>query len=472
MKRNNAVFVYLAGDFVIALISWAALYLYRKATIEALSWNTIGEQIQQDINFWLGLLIVSFFWIFVYYLTGFYKDIYRKSRLAEVWQSFVVILLGTILLFFVLILDDFVTHYQNYYKSFLFLFTLHAASTITWRLVFTTYTKVQIKKGKVGFNTLIIGSNENAVELYNNIQKQEKSLGYYIKGFTEVNGEGANGLKEYVPKLGELNNLRQCIKKYDIEEVIIAIESSEHDKISDILNILSDTNVIIKIIPDIYDIIIGSVRVNNVFGAPLIEIYPDLMYTWQRAIKRAMDTTIALLVMIFLSPLYLYLAIRVKLSSPGPIFYQQKRIGRHGKSFYIYKFRSMYQDAEKDGPQLSSKNDQRVTNWGAVMRKWRLDELPQFYNVLKGDMSIVGPRPERPYYAKKIIKRAPHYKHLQKVKPGITSLGMVKFGYASTVSDMIERMKYDILYLENMSLALDLKVILYTLVTIVQGEGR
>ncbi|MEC8611138.1 MAG: sugar transferase, partial [Bacteroidota bacterium] len=171
-------------------------------------------------------------------------------------------------------------------------------------------------------------------------------------------------------------------------------------------------------------------------------------------------------------PMFIICAILVKLSSPGPIIYKQKRIGKYGKQFNIYKFRSMYVDSEKDGPKLSSKTDCRVTNWGRIMRKIRLDETPQFFNVLIGEMSFVGPRPEREFYAKQILEKVPHYKHIYKVKPGITSWGMVKYGYAENVDEMLERLKYDILYIENMSLFIDLKIMIHTILIILEGRGK
>lgn len=257
-----------------------------------------------------------------------------------------------------------------------------------------------------------------------------------------------------------------------VEEVIIAIESSEHHKLEEIVNLLESKQVRIKMIPDTYDIISGKVRMESLRSIPLVEINHQLMPVWQMVIKRLFDITASILILIILSPLLLAVMLITKLSDKGPIFFSQKRVGVHGKEFKMFKFRSMVVDAEKNGPQLSSEVDDRITPWGRIMRKYRLDELPQFYNVLIGDMSIVGPRPERKYYMELISQHAPHYRYLQKVRPGITSWGMVKFGYAENVEEMVERLKYDVIYIENMSLINDVKILIYTVIIVLQGRGK
>lgn len=188
-------------------------------------------------------------------------------------------------------------------------------------------------------------------------------------------------------------------------------------------------------------------------------------------IKQAGDIFISLLILLILSPLLILLAILIKVSGKGPVIYSQDRIGKEGKPFVIYKFRSMVYNAENGKPLLSKSPEERITKIGNFLRKFRIDEIPNFINVLKGEMSVVGPRPERQYFIDQIIKKAPEYKIIHKVKPGITSWGQVKYGYASNVDEMVERLEYDLYYLKNRSLLFDLKIIIYTIGTIFKGKG-
>ena len=471
MNRTHQTVKYVLFDFLGAAAAWGIFYIYRKIYIESVKYG-FDVPIDFGLKFYLGLFIIPLFWITVYYLTGQYKNIFRKSRLKELAHTFSISLLGVVIIFFALILDDTISTYKNYYNSFAALFTFHFTLTYIPRLILTSLTINKLRSRKIGFNTLLIGSNGRALNLFQEFESQPKSTGNKFIGFTNVHENISHELSQNLPHLGNINDLKTIIKKHKIEEAIIAIESSEHEEVWKIINKLEETNVIIKVIPNMYDILTGCVNMNTIFSTPLIEINHDLMTAWEENVKRLIDIFVSFLAMIILSPLYIFLATGVKLSSKGPVIYSHERIGRYGKPFTIYKFRSMYIDAEKHGPQLSSKDDTRITPFGLFMRRSRLDELPQFFNVLIGDMSLVGPRPERQYYIDRIVEQAPHYYHLQKVRPGITSWGQVKFGYAENVEQMIERLKYDIIYIENMSLYNDMKILIYTIKTVISGKGR
>ena len=462
--------LYILFDFFAAMAAWVLFFLFRKIYIEPQVFGTdvpltFGER------FWIGALCLPFVWIMLYYFTGFYKDMFRRSRLDDFTRTLSSTLLGVVIIFFLLILDDIILNYTNYYSLATTLFILHFIFTLVPRMILTSRTVKKVHRREIGFKTVMVGSNENAVDVYQDIMNQKKSNGYEILGFINVQWKEHYQLQDHMPHLGGHENMESIIADLGVEEVIIAMEPREHEKIGDIVNRLSLLDVRIGAIPSITDILTGKVKSTFIFGTPLLEVNQDVMPAWQQNIKQVMDIVFSVAALILLIPLSLFLAIGVKLSSPGPILYRQDRIGRYGRAFQIYKFRSMYHNAEENGPELSSKHDPRVTRFGQMMRKHRLDEIPNFFNVLRGEMALVGPRPEREYFINKIIKNAPHYTHLQKVKPGITSWGQVKYGYAENVDEMIKRLRYDILYIENMSLFVDIKILIYTVVTILKGRG-
>jgi len=471
MGRKAQTAKHIIADWLAAALSWGLFFAYRKIAIES---KKFGEPQTLEITDTLivGLVVIPLLWLGLYALWGAYRDVYRKSRLKEMGHTLVTSLLGVTVLFFALILDDEILDHTTYYESLAVLFGLHFGITFLFRFMLYTVTARKVQSGDISFPSLMVGSDVKAVELIEELESQALKYGNRFVGFISVKKRESYPLLEKMPCLGSLDALKDTIRAHGVEEVIIALESSEHRELERILSKLDDADVIIKVIPDMYDIISGSVRMDAIYGTPLIQIERDLMPQWQKAVKRGGDIVLSLLALIVLSPVYLLTILAVKLDSPGPAFYLQERVGKGGRPFNIIKFRSMHVNAEQSGPALSSDHDPRITRVGRFMRKVRLDEIPQFFNVLIGEMSLVGPRPERQHFIDQIVKKAPHYTHLHKVRPGITSWGMVKYGYAENVDQMIRRMKYDLLYIENMSLLVDLKILIYTVLTVVQGRGK
>jgi exopolysaccharide biosynthesis polyprenyl glycosylphosphotransferase len=471
MNRKLQVARYLVFDFLAAAISWTLFFIYRKQVIEPVKF---GYEIPIEFNtaYYLGITIIPAIWLIFYYITGYYRNIYRRSRLIDLGQTLLTSLIGVTVIFFALLLDDTVYSYKNYYQLYFNLLILHFTFTYFFRLVLTSRTIYRIHQRRIGFNTLIIGNNDKALKVYLEMSTQPRPAGNRFVGFISINGNNNTNLTDYIPELGTLKDIEAVLQNHAIEEVIIALETDQHELLSQILTIVENREINIWGIPDLYDFLSGMVKINTIYSIPLIKISNGLMPAWQENVKRLIDVTASSVAIIILAPIYLILAISIKSTSSGPVIYRQERIGKFGKPFIIYKFRSMIAESEKNGPALSSKADGRITPLGRFIRKTHLDEIPQFFNVIKGDMSLVGPRPERKFYIDQIVKKAPHYTHLHKLRPGITSWGQVKYGYASNVDEMLERLPYDMIYLKNISLYVDFKILIYTTINVFHGKGK
>ena len=472
-KRPVSIAWYVFTDGITSCLVWICVCLYRQQLIH--QEYSIPELFSYNHHFFVkSFLSFPLFWILFYTVMGAYKySLYTRSRLTELTNTIIESLIGCSAIFFLIFLNDGADDYLYYYKVFFVYFFCQASVTYAGRFFILTIVKEQLSKGLFTIKTLFIGNSHKATDIYKTLVKKKQVSNICTVGFVSAESFSSNGLSHYLPKLGSLQDVETIIDEQHIEQVIVALDKTELKSQQNLLAILSDKDIAIKVAPDNFDILSGSVKTKNVMGATLIDINTNLMPAWQENVKRAIDVFSSMLAFIALSPLLLYVVFRTKLSSPGTIMYTQKRVGFKGTPFTIYKFRSMFMDAENDGvPQLSSDDDSRITEWGKVMRKWRLDELPQLWNIFTGDMSLVGPRPERKYYIDKIMTHNPYYKYLLKVKPGLTSWGMIQFGYASSVDDMLERMQYDLLYIKNISLLVDFRIMLYTIRIIVSGKGK
>jgi exopolysaccharide biosynthesis polyprenyl glycosylphosphotransferase len=468
MKKKQQLAKYIFSDLLLSIVVWTLFYFFRLIKINLI----LPEDVLIYVpvyNFLMLLWIIPFFWAFIYYISGYYNQPLRKSRLSELLTTFISTFIGCLILFFLLLIDDPVVSYTFYYVSFSVLFLLQFLFTYIGRVIITQAATEKIHNRIWGINTLIIGTGENALKISTELNGMKQSLGNKIIGFISIEHENCKVEKKTI--VGTLSKIDKIIEEQKIEEVIIAIDNNDNNFIFNILGRLYKHKIEIKTFPNLYEILSGGIKMSSIYGTPLINLSSNDMPFWQQNIKRMLDIFLSIFVLTFLSPLFLYLAIRVKMSSPGPIFYTQERIGKHGKPFQMIKFRTMRVNSEANSPMLTAENDERITSFGKKIRKYRFDELPQFLNVLKGNMSIVGYRPERRYFIEKIAEKAPHYYLLQKIRPGITSWGMVKYGYADSVDKMIERLSYDIIYIENMSLIIDIKILIYTFKIIFNGRG-
>lgn len=473
MNKKRLLFTYIAFDILAAIASWVCLYVYRKVVGESMSFGAIGNAMMADPTFFWGLLLAPTFWVFLHAFFGYYNKVYRKSRLNELKTTIGVTIFGVLVFFFLFILDDIVTSPRDYIKYMFCYFTLQFLLTYIPRVCITTRINRRIHRGVIGFNTIIVGSDAKALQVYNSLQQKLPAPGNFLIGYVKVEENSEDLLGEHLTYLGTIAQLPDIVSQNHIEELIVTLHNGQRKHIDSLIVLARDHgNLSLRIAPQQQDVLLGTVKTSSVMYEPLIDITPEYLPTWQRILKRGFDIVFSLIALILLLPLYIFLAIGVKKSSPGPIFYRQERIGYHGKPFHIIKFRSMKDNAETSGPMLSSKSDDRITPFGKFMRQYRLDETPQFYNVLIGDMSLVGPRPERQYYIDQITERVPYYPLLLGIKPGITSWGQVKFGYAENVDEMIERLRWDILYIENMSIEMDIKILIYTVMIVLKKEGK
>lgn len=467
MNKKKIRYQYLASDVIASVIVWILIIIYRKT----IYYGYLSKNIElyfPNFDYASTILLFPIACVFVHYLSGYYVNPIKDSKITEFFTTFVSSFIISIVVFFALMIDDIVASYVYFYYSLLVLFTLLFFITYLFRAVLSANIRHSFKSKKMTINTLIIGDGKNAKKIAGDIEKN--SIYNTLKGFIQTSAKENEAPDENY--LGTLKEVSAVIKKENIHEVIVAMDDSTEDKLFSTINSLLQYNVEVQFTPRLYEMLTGSrIRINKYGINPLVSISKPTMTDWELSMKRFLDILASIFALLLSLPILIYFGIVIKKDSPGSIFYKQERIGLHGKDFYMYKLRTMYVNSEKGRPKLSSPDDSRITPVGRVLRKYRLDEIPQFWNVLKGDMSIVGPRPERRFFIEQIEKEAPYYCLLYKIRPGLTSWGPIKIGYSDTIEKMIERLNYDIMYMENMSLFNDFKILLFTVEIIFNGKG-
>ena len=466
MNKNLLLKKYILFDFIAALLVWIIFFVYRKYV------NDIRIFEEGALLFPLSYYLISFSLfpfcsLFIHYLTGFYVNPFTQSRISSILTTLSAAAIISVSVFLFLRITDASISLPYFYGSLFVLFQLIFWVTLFFRAVIFTQIRNNFKTKKWTINTLIIGTGKNARKIAQDLEKHAPQ--HTLLGFVSVNEKSGTTSKSI---LGDLSQIEYILTQYSIQETIIVLEDKHGDeKLYEIINLLYRFDIAIQFAPRLHEILTGSAKISHVGIIPMVTITKNAMPDWESNIKRFTDILLSIIALILLSPLMLYCLLRIKKESEGSPFYKQERIGRFGKPFNIIKFRTMVQNAENGIPQLSSANDARITPFGSFLRKYRIDEFPQFWNVIKGDMSLVGPRPERLHFINQIIEQAPYYCLLYKIRPGITSWGPIKIGYSDSIEKMIERLNYDIIYLDNMSLVTDLKILIYTVEIILTGKG-
>ncbi len=455
----------LLTDFL-SLLFAALLYLTLRAGTGVFNYIFVPD-------FYIPILILYIYWLLIFFFVGLYQSWFASSRFDEISSLFKATFIGIIILFVIIFIDDFTHNVSSTSRFLIFIYWgISFVFVSTGRLIFRGVQRNLLIKGIGRRNALMVGFNKDSNEVHKQINSH-RALGLDVVGYLATNPENVGKSFLGIDVIGKAEEIEKYIGEKNIKEVIVAFDKHYDELLLSIINKCEDKNVAVKIVPDLFELLSGQARTNQLYGFPLVEVNPRLMPEWEKKAKRLFDILISFLILILTFPLLVIIGIAIKLDSEGPVFYKQERCGIGGKIFKIYKFRTMKKDAEKlSGPVWSQKNDPRITRVGKFLRKVRMDELPQMLNILKGEMSLVGPRPERPFFVEKFALEIPYYKRRLRVKPGVTGWAQVKHKYDENIEDVKTKLKFDLFYIENMSLRMDLKILIRTIFVVLFGKGH